>query len=329
MKAGLLLPYSNLRPLLIKELVDGLKKAFEIENTEVEFFNEHIGLGADQQKILQASQSLVLYHDVDVIFAMVGHEEIETLASVVSKFNKDLVILDLGAKLSVYNALGDSGRGSIYSYGTWESALQLGVHTGEKVGKKAFVAGSMLNSGYPITWAFSCGLEVGKGEIVGYYLLNSETGETDYSGIISKAVEAKADVIFALFEPEELSNLLRIRDESGHGDLHIVSPGILAGSIDNFGNFHCTEPSLPEDKLPDLSPLTRWACYSALDYLSGNRQHRHTQPLPLITTSFEIRNGEVGISRIPGSVKHETFTELLAKGKQSEQSGWTNPYLCI
>jgi len=74
MKVGLLLPRSSFYTSISFDIFNGVKSKLHLDNNEeIKIFTENIGFGAEKHVVYRAAEQLIMQHDVDVIFAYIGH----------------------------------------------------------------------------------------------------------------------------------------------------------------------------------------------------------------------------------------------------------------
>lgn len=161
-KIGILIPKSQQYPSLDKDFIRGLK----LNNLNVKFFVESIGVGADEKLIIDKIQKLNFQEDVSIIIGFMGHCNMSEVYNYVS--NNDILFLaaDLGAttpyRTSEYEGI------FINSLGLTDSCYYLGQYF---TAKKYQIASStsFYDSGYGLLSALEYAFKE-KNQFTGHYI---------------------------------------------------------------------------------------------------------------------------------------------------------------
>ena len=161
-KIGILIPKSQQYPSLDKDFIRGLK----LNNLNVKFFVESIGVGADEKLIIDKIQKLNFQEDVSIIIGFMGHCNMSEVYNYSS--NNDILFLaaDLGAttpyQTSEYEGI------FINSLGLTDSCYYLGQYF---TNKKYQIASStsFYDSGYGLLAALEYAFKE-KNQFTGHYI---------------------------------------------------------------------------------------------------------------------------------------------------------------
>ncbi|MCM0668837.1 ABC transporter substrate-binding protein [Flavobacterium tyrosinilyticum] len=161
-KIGILIPKSQQYPSLDKDFIRGLK----LNNLNVKFFVESIGVGADEKLIIDKIQKLNFQEDVSIIIGFMGHCNMSEVYNYAS--NNDILFLaaDLGAttpyQTSEYEGI------FINSLGLTDSCYYLGQYF---TNKKYQIASStsFYDSGYGLLAALEYAFKE-KNQFTGHYI---------------------------------------------------------------------------------------------------------------------------------------------------------------
>lgn len=161
-KIGILIPKSQQYPSLDKDFIRGLK----LNNLNVKFFVESIGVGADEKLIIDKIQKLNFQEDVSIIIGFMGHCNMSEVYNYAS--NNDILFLaaDLGAttpyQTSEYEGI------FINSLGLTDSCYYLGQYF---TAKKYQIASStsFYDSGYGLLAALEYAFKE-KNQFTGHYI---------------------------------------------------------------------------------------------------------------------------------------------------------------
>src|SRR5690606_27025170 len=100
MNIGLLLPRSTYYSSISFDLFNGIKARISPEkHPEIKIFTENIGFGAEKQMVYRAAEQLIMQHDVELVFAYIGHSVAQLLRPLFLATNRMLIVLDAGAHL--------------------------------------------------------------------------------------------------------------------------------------------------------------------------------------------------------------------------------------
>ncbi|MEN2401100.1 ABC transporter substrate-binding protein [Flavobacterium sp. MC2016-06] len=141
-KIGILIPKSQQYPTLDKDFIRGIK----LNNLNVKFFVESIGIGADEKIIIDKIQKLNFQEEVSIIIGFFGHNNMDQVYEYASKNDVLLIASDLGATIP-YGSIAHKGV-YINSLGLTESCYHLGHYLTTKNYKKIATSTSYYDSGY-------------------------------------------------------------------------------------------------------------------------------------------------------------------------------------
>ncbi|MEN2416337.1 ABC transporter substrate-binding protein [Flavobacterium mesophilum] len=141
-KIGLLIPKSQQYPTLDRDFMRGLK----LNNLDVKFYVESIGIGSDEKIIIEKIQKLNLQEDINIVVGFFGHYNMSRVFEYASNNDILLIAADLGATMPY----GTTTYKGVYlnSLGLTESCYQLGNYLTAKKYKKIASATSYYDSGY-------------------------------------------------------------------------------------------------------------------------------------------------------------------------------------
>jgi len=140
-KIGILLPKSKQYPSLDKDFIRGVK----LNNLNVKFLVESIGIGADEKLIIDKIQRLNFQDDVSIIIGFMGHCNMSEVYNYASNNDILFVVAELGATIP-YQSNAYKGI-YINSFGLTESCYHLGQYLIDKKYQIA-TSTSFYDSGY-------------------------------------------------------------------------------------------------------------------------------------------------------------------------------------
>ncbi|WP_264551945.1 ABC transporter substrate-binding protein [Flavobacterium sp. N2038] len=162
-KIGILVPKSQQYPTLDRDFIRGIK----LNNLDVKFYVESIGIGADEKMIIDKIQKFNFQEDINIIIGFFGHNNMSQVYEYTSKNDIVLIASDLGATIP-YGALTCKGA-YINSLGLTESCYQLGNYLINKNYQKIASATSYYDSGYGMLSAIEKAFD-GQTNFSGHYI---------------------------------------------------------------------------------------------------------------------------------------------------------------
>ncbi|UWY27330.1 ABC transporter substrate-binding protein [Flavobacterium sp. TR2] len=189
-KIGILISKSQQYPSLDKDFIRGLK----LNNLNVKFYVESIGIGADEKLIIDKIQKLNFQEDISIIIGFLGHHNMTDVYKYAS--NNDILLLaaDLGATIPYQSAY----KGIyINSLGLTESCYHLGKYFSDKKYKIA-TSTSFYDSGYGMLHALEYAFKE-QNHFTGHYItpFNPRENEASYMNEIINAQQPNA--VFAFY----------------------------------------------------------------------------------------------------------------------------------
>ncbi|URM35966.1 ABC transporter substrate-binding protein [Flavobacterium anhuiense] len=161
-KIGILIPKSQQYPSLDRDFIRGLK----LNNLNVKFFVESIGIGADDKLIIDKIQKLNFQEDVSIIIGFLGHHNTSDIYKYASNNNILLLVADLGATTPYQT----SEHKSIFinSLGLTDSCYYLGQYFSNKKYQIA-TSTSFYDSGYGLLSALEYAFK-DQNQFTGHYI---------------------------------------------------------------------------------------------------------------------------------------------------------------
>lgn len=141
-KIGVLLPHSKQYNTLDSDFIRGIR----LNNLNAKLHIENIGIGVDEQIIIEKLQKLSLQEDINLFIGFFGHHNIEQVYQYASDNGIILIASELGATLPVGKPKYDGIF--INSFSMIESAHFLGKYFSENNYKKISSASSFYDAGY-------------------------------------------------------------------------------------------------------------------------------------------------------------------------------------
>ncbi|MEZ0130267.1 ABC transporter substrate-binding protein [Flavobacterium sp. LBUM151] len=191
-KIGILIPKSQQYPTLDRDFMRGLK----LNNLNVKFFVESIGIGADEKMIIEKIQKLNFQEDISIFIGFFGHYNISEVYNYASKNDVLLLAAEIGATVS-YETQGYKGV-YINSFGLTESCYHLGNYLTSKNYQKIVSATSFYDSGYGMLSAIEYGFKE-KNLFSGHYITPFIPRENESAHMYQFINTHEPDAVFAFY----------------------------------------------------------------------------------------------------------------------------------
>lgn len=191
-KVGILIPKSQQYQTLDKDFMRGLK----LNNLNVKFFVESIGIGADEKIIIDKIQKLNFQEEVSIIIGFFGHHNITEVYNYAS--NNDILLLaaEIGATMP-YETQTYKGV-YINSFGLAESCYHLGNYLTTKNYQKIVSSTSFYDSGYGMLSAIEYGFKE-KNLFSGHYITPFVPRENESAHMHQFINTHDPDAVFAYY----------------------------------------------------------------------------------------------------------------------------------
>lgn len=191
-KIGILLPKSQQYPTLDRDFMRGLK----LNNLNVKFFVESIGIGADEKIIIEKIQKLNFQEDVSIIIGFFGHYNISEVYNYAS--NNDILLLAAEIGATIPNEMQAYKGVYINSFGLTESCYHLGNYLTAKNYQKIVTSTSFYDSGYGILSAIEYGFKE-KNLFSGHYITPFLPRENESAHMDQFFNTHEPDAVFAFY----------------------------------------------------------------------------------------------------------------------------------
>jgi branched-chain amino acid transport system substrate-binding protein len=270
LKVGILLPSSNFNPGAPQNLLAGFDLGLETVQAaspgrKIVVLIEDIGTG--QMAAPVKAKKLLESDQVDLLIGFVNPAVGATLAPL---FQYNARVPFFAANMGEYmTRTGDSDPAILLStllY--WQSHWTMGVWAAENIGKTAYIASSLYDSGYDSSWAFQLGFESSGGEIVGRSPAFTSADGAEVFEAIGRIGPA---LVYGLYSGNEAVNFVRAYAATG-----------LAGTIPLAGSAFLAD----EDNLRRLGEDAA----GILSCFSWSPDSTHPENLSFIST-YEARHG--------------------------------------
>jgi branched-chain amino acid transport system substrate-binding protein len=229
-RLGLLLPQSHLHPQLSSSLAAGLTLGLAQAGAPAHLTVLEVPPvpSAGEEQVRQLAES----GSVDLIAGVLGAGSVAALQPVLDSGSIPLIAIEGGA-----NLIGPSEQhDSVFyqSLGYWQANWAMGQWAARQLGRKAFVASSLYESGYDSLQAFQLGFEAAGGTVARTYV--SHVGAFDPQALTAAIAETAPDFVYALYSGPQAADFLGAYAAAG-----------LTGRIPLAGSpFLVDEARLPE-----------------------------------------------------------------------------------
>jgi branched-chain amino acid transport system substrate-binding protein len=191
-KIGVLLPQSKQYTTLDRDFVRGIR----LNDLNANLHIENIGIGSDEQIIIEKIQKLSLQEEISLFIGFFGHHNIQQVYQYASDNGIILIASDLGATLPVGSPKYDGVF--INSFSMIESAHFLGKYFSENNYKNISSASSFYDAGYSFLAAIESSF-VNNTNFAGHYITPLHPRENE-AEIMEDIISAcKPDAVFSFF----------------------------------------------------------------------------------------------------------------------------------
>lgn len=227
MKIGIIIPRSQLFPLVGLQFTNGLDLAVkQSNNQQIQYIIEDGGNAADNDEILGKANKLLLQDRVDAVIAYTGPKTHESLCRLFDQYKKILILADWGA--SITYDLPKSDYVYHHSMNEWIASYQLGKHLAEQGCKKAMMCLSLMEVGYHLAYSFIKGFEERGGTVTGFHMAPLNIDDTFYNELEQKINDWEADTLYCGFSGDDADNFLQKAAPIVEGkNLQLAAPGLF------------------------------------------------------------------------------------------------------
>ncbi len=202
MKIGLLVPNSQLFPLVGLQFCDGVMLALQANpQLKIELVIEDVGNATNTELIKSKSNKLLLQDRVDAVIAYVGAKNNEELTDLFDKHKKILVLAEMGAFARYENI--DSTYVHRYSLREWAASYALGKYLASQGFSKAFICLSMMDAGYQLPYSFVSAFESAGGKAVGYMSAQLKFNDSFFEQLDNRINESQPDILYCAFSGKD------------------------------------------------------------------------------------------------------------------------------
>lgn len=225
-KVGFLSPFSTIYPNLGHEIMDGILSGIpQTLQRQFQFFPEFIQQG--QPSALRAAiEKLIAFHNVDIITGMVNYRSIRDVYSLINRFKKPCLFIDLGEYLPL---LSDHSPYVFYnSYEMWQLEFALGYWAQSEFGGSGSVIMPSYEAGYHLPSAFRMGTQFKKPSEMQWVLIPFRGGQNNIKDSVREYIriikKEQPDFLHAMFSGTEALDFFEAFKEEGlEGEIPLVA----------------------------------------------------------------------------------------------------------
>lgn len=283
LKIGVLIPRSDMFPVLGNDILQGLRLLFkEEELIEPQLIIESIGNGTDKS-IISISEKLILQDQVDLVIGFCGNNLLSQVIKIFDAYQKPFIHADLGANYLEHHV--KSPYVIHHSLNLWKSCYASGKYMVDNVGKKIALAASFYDGGYQLADAFVRGVVENGGEIIYNYISPFHYKEEGFNSFITDLNKHAPDAIFGIFSYEEASVVLKELEQ--HNILREIP-------------FFATPIMIDESSLSKLDSTSKINSISSWVFDSNNENmgafiHSYNSNYKKNATVFSLLGYEIGL----------------------------------
>lgn len=160
-----------------------------------------------------ACRDLLDAEGADIVLGAVGAPIAAQLAPICEERGRVFLQVDAGANVVRRDEASAPVLASTLGY--WQANRALGAWAAQGLGRRAFLAPSLHESGFDAFYAFRCGFEGAGGEVVGLHVTNIPGAARDLPRMIAAVRSARPDVVYASQSGSQAVDLLRAWGASG------------------------------------------------------------------------------------------------------------------
>lgn len=260
LKIGVVLPESQVYPMLGASILSGLQLAFAQRGNRAgdrpiellpAMYGEQISLATKQ------ARALILDQGADLLVGVISSAATAPLHDLLQERQVPLIVTNVGA--NVVRSYGQSPYIFRNSLNDWQANWATGAWVADRVGKTAFIASSFYESGYDSAHMFARGLEHAGGTVVGRYVTHRPREADTFTPMVAAIKQADPDIVYAAYSGPQAIAFMRayaganlagriplvgsgfLLDESllqqhGHAALHGISGSTWAPALDSAEN---------------------------------------------------------------------------------------------
>ncbi len=184
---GILIPRSDIFPVLPQHIVKGIKLAFENAGIEAQFVICDIGKGVVPDVVMAKANELIM-QDVDITIAYAGKKVLDSLKSLFKSSQKPLMLMGMGPNISREEEYGEVPYIASNSFDSWQASYFLGEYAAKNIGKSAIASIGLFEGGYQFLPVFNEAVERNGGLVVGTHI-TKQLAEADFTVELRNIIE--------------------------------------------------------------------------------------------------------------------------------------------
>jgi branched-chain amino acid transport system substrate-binding protein len=212
LRIGLLSPPSRLHPLLGRNLADGLRLGLRHANATGVTIVE-ADAGSSVHSAVDAIRTLLADGQADLLVGAVLPSVGAEIGPLLERSGALFIGTDGGANL--VRPEEQTARAFYNSLGYWQANWAMGAWAARHMGRTAFVAASLYESGYDAISAFRLGFEAAGGRVVETAVTHRPPEPTDWPAFAAAVRQARPDFVYGLYSGAEAISFVRAYDRLG------------------------------------------------------------------------------------------------------------------
>jgi branched-chain amino acid transport system substrate-binding protein len=225
LKIGVLLPSSGLKPQLPGNLMAGFALGMDAMGGPAGARDSRVvvaNIGTGQASAVAKARKLLAEDQVDLLVGFVNSAIASSLFPVLHDMQTPFVSASMGEYMNRDEDTDPSILRSTLQY--WQTHWAMGAWSAQHLGKKAFIASSLYESGYDSSWAFQLGLESHGGQVVG----RSPGLNHSPSEVVREIAARRPDLVYGLYSGQEAVDFVRVYGAAGLArDIPLAGTGFL------------------------------------------------------------------------------------------------------
>lgn len=221
LRVGLVVPESSVYPLMGESLVAGLKLSFaETGWKSTELVVEQ----TDHGSAIAGARRLLGKGQVDILTGMINPLSIHRLVEELQK--SDVLYINMEGGANSYSPRDESPLVFHNSLGYWQSNWSLGSWAATAMGRRAFVAASLYETGYDAYYAFPQGFERAGGTVIRSEITHLAPDGNSLAKLMADIGAARPDFVYASYSGQEAVEFVRAYAAAGlSGRIPLVASG--------------------------------------------------------------------------------------------------------
>ncbi len=220
MRIGILIPSSEFYPYLGADYIQGLNLGL---NTELEIFEEEIGVGSPQE-IQKAARKLITRNNVDLLTGWMGYKSITAIRPLIQQTQTPLIMCNAG-EVPLLKA--DKSPFIVHcSLNLFNATYLAAKWAFQEFGEEYVNLVSFFDAGYPFSAAVNLASEKYNAQIKGIDVSHKD-GDKDVDLKLKRLLEFNPKFLFASYSGWDAVDFLKTLNNGVNAEIPIVSSSML------------------------------------------------------------------------------------------------------